>query len=120
MLNRVTVTNVELTRIRSRALSSFLMSRKPSRPGALIRNIILPETGLSVSALAERCGVARNTMSKVVNERGDVTEDLAIRLSYVLGSTPEFWLAMQATLNIWKLEQQNNQIYSRMERVQTG
>lgn len=96
------------------------MSRKPSHPGALIRNVILPETGLSVSSLAGRCGVARNTMSKVVNERGDVTEDLAIRLSCVLGSTPEFWLAMQAKLNLWKLEQKNSQIYSRMERVQTG
>ena len=96
------------------------MNRKPSHPGALIRNVILPETGLSVSSLAERCGVARNTMSKVVNERGDVTGDLAIRLSRVLGSTPQFWLAMQAKLKFWQLEQKNGRIYSQMERVRTG
>lgn len=96
------------------------MNRKPSHPGALIRNVILPETGLSISSLAERCGVARNTMSKIVNERSDVTEDLAIRLSRVLGSTPQFWIAMQTKLNLWKLEQKNNRIYRRMERVQTG
>ena len=95
------------------------MNRKPSHPGALIRNVILPETGLSVSSLAKRCGVARNTMSKVVNERGDVTGDLAIRLSRVLGSTPQFWLAMQAKLKFWQLEQKNGQIYSQMERVQS-
>lgn len=95
------------------------MSRKPSNPGALIRNVILPETGLSVSSLAERCGVARNTMSKVVNGRGDITGELAIRLSRVLGSTPRFWLAMQSKLNLWLLEQKNGKIYSRMERVQT-
>ncbi len=96
------------------------MNRKPSHPGALIRNVVLPETGLTVSSLAERCGVARNTMSKVVNERGDVTGDLAIRLSRVLGSTPEFWLTMQAKLNLWLLEQRNGEIYNRMERVQIG
>ncbi len=96
------------------------MNRKPSHPGALIRNVILPETGLSVSSLAERCGVARNTMSKVVNERGDVTGDLAIRLSRVLGSTPQFWLAMQAKLKFWQLEQKNGRIYSQMKRVRTG
>jgi len=96
------------------------MGRKPSHPGALIRNVILPETGLSVSSLAERCGVARNTMSKIVNERGDITGDLAIRLSRVLGSTPQFWLAMQAKLNLWLLEQKNGQVYSQMERVQSG
>ena len=93
------------------------MKRKPSHPGALIRNIILPETRITISELAERCGVARNTISKVVNERGDITDDLAIRLSRVLSSTPEFWLGMQAKLNLWKLEQENEHVYRRMERI---
>ena len=66
------------------------MSRKPSHLRALIRNVILPKTGLTVSALANRYGVARNTISKLVNERSDVPEDLAVRLSRVLGSTPQF------------------------------
>ncbi len=95
------------------------MSRKPSHPGALIRNVILPETGITVSELARRCGVARNTMSKVVNERGDVTEDIAIRLSRVLGSTPRFWIGMQTNLNLWQLENTNKREYQKMERVTT-
>ena len=93
------------------------MTRRPSHPGALIRNVILPETRLTVSELANRCGVARNTMSKVINERGDVTEDLAIRLSRVLGSTPQFWLSMQSKLNLWKLEQENKRVYDQIERI---
>ncbi len=93
------------------------MKRKPSHPGALIRGVILPETGVTVSELAERCGVARNTMSKVVNERGDITEDLAIRLSRVLGSTPRFWFGMQANLNLYKAELKNKTVYQRMERI---
>lgn len=93
------------------------MNRKPSHPGALIRNVILPETGLTISDLAQRCGIARNTMSKVINERGDVTGDIAIRLSRVLGSTPRFWLGMQSKLNLWKLEQSNSRIYDKIQRV---
>lgn len=93
------------------------MPRQPSHPGALIREVILPETGLTVSELAQRCQVARNTMSKIVNERGDVTEDLAIRLSRVLGSTPQFWLAMQAKRNLWMLERKQKRLYQTMERV---
>ncbi len=96
------------------------MARKPSHPGALIRNIVLPETRLSVSELAKRCGVARNTMSKIVNERGDVTEDLAIRLSRVLGSSPQFWLGMQSKSNLWKLEQENQRLYARIKRVRVA
>lgn len=93
------------------------MNRKPSHPGALIRNVILPETGLTVSELAQRCGIARNTMSKIVNERGDISEDIAIRLSLVLGSTPRFWLEMQSKLNLWKLEQKNQRVYEKIERI---
>lgn len=93
------------------------MVRKPSHPGALIRNVILPETHLTISELARRCGVARNTMSKVVNERGDVTGDIAIRLSRVLGSTPRFWLGMQTNLNLWQLEHKNKRAYQKMERL---
>jgi len=93
------------------------MARKPSHPGALIRNVILPETGLTISELASRCGVARNTMSKVVNERGDVTEDIAIRLSRVLGSTPRFWIGMQTNLNLWQLENSNKRVYQKIERI---
>ena len=93
------------------------MNRKPSHPGALIRNVILPETGLTVSELAQRCGIARNTMSKIANERGDVSEDIAIRLSRVLGSTPRFWLEMQSKLNLWKLEQKNRRVYEKIERI---
>lgn len=93
------------------------MIRKPSHPGTLIRNVILPETGLTISELAKRCGVARNTMSKVINERGDVTEDIAIRLSRVLGSTPRFWIGMQTNLNLWQLEHKNKRVYQKMERV---
>ncbi len=93
------------------------MSRRPSHPGALIRNVFLPETQMTVRELAMRCGVARNTMSKVINERGGVTEDLAIRLSRVLGSTPQFWLSMQSKLNLWDLEQANKRIYDQMERM---
>ena len=57
------VTDVNLER-------SPLMTRKPSHPGALLRTVILPGTGLSVSSLATRCGVARNTMSKVDERAG--------------------------------------------------
>jgi len=45
------------------------MARKPSHPDALIRNVISPETGLTIGGHAEHSGVARNTISKIVDER---------------------------------------------------
>jgi len=96
------------------------MQTRPSHPGALLREIVLPETGVSVTELARRCSVARNTLSKIVNERADVSEDMAIRLSRAVGSTPRFWLEMQNRLSIWKLEQEHRTVYEKIERVEAA
>ncbi|MCW8829429.1 MAG: HigA family addiction module antitoxin [Gammaproteobacteria bacterium] len=96
------------------------MSRVPSHPGALLREVILPETGMTVTKLAEVCGIARNTLSRIVNEKADISEDIAIRLSRALGSTPEFWLAMQNRHTIWKLRNERDAIYKRIERVEAA
>ncbi len=96
------------------------MTRQPSHPGALLREIVLPETGLSVTVLARTCGLARNTVSKIVNERGDVTEDIAIRFSRALGSTPSFWLSMQSRYNLWELEKEKLAEYKKIKRVETA
>lgn len=96
------------------------MARRPSHPGALLREVVLPETRLTVTELAKRCGVARNTMSKIVNERGDVTEDIAIRISRVVGSTPQFWLNMQTKRNLWQLEHENREVYKNISRLRVA
>ncbi len=96
------------------------MDRQPSHPGALLREIILPETGLSVTELARSCNLARNTISKIVNERGDITGDIAIRFSRALGSSPEFWLGMQAKFNLWCLEHAKQSEYRKIKRVEAA
>ncbi len=96
------------------------MTRKPSHPGALLREVILPETGLTISALAEHCGVSRNTLSKIVNEHTDVTEDMAMRLSRALGSSPQFWLNMQTKHNLWMLSQDKKTVYNKIKRVKAA
>lgn len=96
------------------------MDRAPSHPGAILREIVLPETGLSVTELARHCGIARNTLSRIVNERADITEDMAIRLSRALGSTPRFWLEMQNRFKLWKLEREREDIYKHIHRVEAA
>ena len=96
------------------------MNRAPSHPGALLREMVLPETGLTVTELAARCGVARNTLSRIVNERADITEDMAIRLSRALGSTPRFWLEMQNRLNLWKLQRERADDYRKIHPVRAA
>jgi addiction module HigA family antidote len=81
--------------------------RQPSHPGAIIKYDYLEPLGLSVSALAEALGVSRKTLSKIVNERAGVSPDMALRLSRALNTTPDLWLNLQRTRDLWDAEQEH-------------
>ena len=57
---------------------------------------------LNVAQVAEALKVSRKTFSKIVNERGSVTPDMALRLSRAFETTPELWLNLQQTYDLWR------------------
>ncbi|MEZ5308694.1 MAG: HigA family addiction module antitoxin [Pyrinomonadaceae bacterium] len=69
--------------------------RKSNHPGDILRRMYMEPLKLTVSALAESLGVSRKTVSKIANERGAITADMALRLSRAFDTTPELWLNLQ-------------------------
>jgi addiction module HigA family antidote len=80
------------------------MTRRPSHPGAIIKAHYLEPLGLSVTALAEYLGVSRKTLSKVINERGSITPEMAQRLGRAFDTGPELWMNLQKTRDLWDAE----------------
>lgn len=80
-----------------------MISRKrpPTHPGGILKRHYLDPLALAISQAAAALGVSRKTVSKIVNERGDVTPDMALRLSRAFGTTPELWLNLQKTYDLW-------------------
>ena len=74
----------------------------PPHPGEIVRYECLEPLGLSVTRAAEGLGVTRQTLSDLVNERSGVSVEMAVRLSKAFGSTPETWLSMQMTCDLWQ------------------
>ena len=72
------------------------MMRSPSHPGELLRQDVLEPLGLQVTEAAERLGMSRVALSRVLNGRAGISPDLAIRLERAGVSTARFWLALQA------------------------
>lgn len=77
--------------------------RRPTHPGAVLREDVLPALAMTQSELAERLGVSRVTVSQVLHERRELTPDFAVRLGRLLSTTAESWLAMQVALDVWEL-----------------
>ncbi len=91
--------------------------RKPTHPGAILREDVLPTLNISQAELADYLGVSRRTISQILNEHRPLTPDMAIRLAHFLGTTPESWLNMQQALDVWVLEKQNAKIYQGIKCV---
>jgi len=81
------------------------MSRmhNPPHPGEVLREWI-PE-GMTVATAAQALQVSRVTLSKVLNGKGGITANLALRLSAWLATSPEVWLGMQTQFDLWQAKQ---------------
>ena len=84
-------------------------SRRPTHPGAILREDILPLLGISQAALAEYLGVSRLTVSEILLEKRAVSAEMAMRISKAIGGSPESWLQMQSAIDLWDVTQRFKQ-----------
>ncbi len=80
-------------------------NRKPTHPGAILREDVLPALRMTQTEFAQRLGVSRLTVSDIVNEKRPVSVDMSIRLGKLLGNGAGSWLRLQQALDVWGLEQ---------------
>jgi len=69
----------------------------PPHPGEFIESIYMEPHGISCRYLAEQLGVAASTLNRVLKGKSAVSTEMALRLSKVLGRTPQSWLAFTAS-----------------------
>ena len=80
--------------------------RKPTHPGEMLREDVLPALNMTQSELARRLGVSRLSVSELLHEKRALSPDMAIRIATLTNTTPESWLRMQQALDLWELKQQ--------------
>ena len=81
-------------------------NRRPTHPGALLREDVLPALGFSQAKLAELIGVSRLTVSQLLHEHRALSPDMALRLEKLTGTSAESWAKMQQAVDLWEARQQ--------------
>ena len=76
-------------------------TRAPTHPGALLREVVLPAMGVSISQAAREMGISRQQLHKILAEGRAVTAEMASRLGKYCRNGPELWLNMQSTYDLW-------------------
>jgi len=72
----------------------------PTHPGEVLQEDFLVPLGLSQYALAKAIAVPQIRVSEIVRGMRSITPDTALRLARYFGTSPEFWVGMQATYDL--------------------
>ena len=73
----------------------------PTHPGRILRDILKDE-GITQKQLAREIGVSLKAVNELINEKRQITPEMALRLSKRFGTTPLFWVNLQANYDLWK------------------
>lgn len=76
---------------------------KPAHPGEVLRELWLKPLGLTLTEAARRLGVTRKTVSKIINGRGALTPEMALRLEIVFGASAQSWMNMQTAYDLRRI-----------------
>ena len=71
-------------------------NRIPTHPGEILLEDFLKPLGLSQVALAEHLEIPVQRIKELVRGKRGVTPETAWLLAGALGTTPEFWINLQA------------------------
>ena len=94
-----------------------MRTRKPTHPGAILREDILPDLGMSVSAFARSLGVSRQTLHAILAERSGISPEVALRLGALLGNGAQLWADMQSKYDLWLAEEKLHDVLSLIHRI---
>ena len=79
------------------------MMKNPAHPGDILRTELREGYGLSVQESARKLGISRAALSRVLNKKARLREELAYRLELAGIGTARFWLAVQNNYDLAKL-----------------
>ena len=85
-------------------------------PGEFLREDILPETGLSITAAAKALGVSRQMLHDILAERRPLSAVMCLKVSRLFGSSPEMWMRLQAAYDLKKTSQ-DKKVMDRVARI---
>lgn len=81
------------------------MMKNHPHPGELLREDVLVPLGIEVTEAAQRLGLARTTLSRIINGKSGISPDLTIRLERAGVSTARFWMNLQSNYELSKAEE---------------
>src|ERR1700739_257790 len=91
--------------------------RRPTHPGELLREEVLPHLEISQGHLAELLSVSRQTINEIVAEKRSVSMDMAYRFGKLFNMDPSTWIRMQEAVDAWDTLEAHREEYEKIHPI---
>lgn len=83
----------------------------PAHPGEILKELVIEPMGLTITDASEHLNISRKTLSKVLNARGSITPEMAMRLELAFKKpSADHWLRLQNAYDLWLIREQKEQL----------
>ncbi|WP_149541216.1 HigA family addiction module antitoxin [Siccirubricoccus phaeus] len=84
--------------------------KNPAHPGGFVKSEIVEPFGLSVTDAAKALGVTRAALSALLNERADLSPEMALRIEKAFGVSMDTLMRMQSSYDIAQARKREGEI----------
>lgn len=78
------------------------IDREPTSPGEILEEEFLKPMHITQKQLADHIGCDIKVINRIVNVRTSITAEMAIKMGFAFGTSPEFWLNAQQAVDIFR------------------
>jgi len=69
-------------------------------PGEILREEVIFANELTVTEAAKMLGISRQSLTKIIHEKSDITPEMSFRIAKVFGGTADIWANLQTKFNL--------------------
>lgn len=93
------------------------IKRAPTTPGEILKEEFILPLGITQKVLADHLGCDLKVINRLINGKTSVSPEMALKLAATFRTTPEFWLNAQRAVDLFKAENEIDELPLPLKRV---
>jgi addiction module HigA family antidote len=93
----------------------FNLKRKPTHPGEILKKDFMEPLKISQSLLAKELNTTFRTINEIVNEKRNISPEMAVRLAKYFGTSEELWLNLQNQHDLYMVKYRKQDVLNKIK-----
>ena len=93
------------------------LQRKPTHPGEILKKEFLEPLNISQTKLAKELHTSFRAINEIINTKRGITTEMALKLAKFFGTTPQLWLNLQNSYDLYKVSKKKSDILDSIHSI---